>query len=105
MMKPVENIAHWVFRVAEEYPHKVAYQTYPETQRTIFPSQLTFLELKEWVCRFAAGFKKLGIAPGQCVGLLIHNELSFVVSYFALMTLGVTVLPLNTRLTADELNV
>jgi long-chain acyl-CoA synthetase len=44
-----------------------------------------------------------GVQPGDRVGLLLLNQVEFVVSFFALQALGAIVVPLNYRLTAEEL--
>lgn len=93
------NLARLVFDSAERFPDKVALLTSNHSQC------LTYAELAEKIKRLAKGFESLGVTSGTRVALLLYNEISFVLAYFALLGLGATVLPLNTRLTADELSV
>jgi O-succinylbenzoic acid--CoA ligase len=62
--------------------------------------RLTFAELDSRVDALAAS---LELAPGEPVGLLMRNGIRYVELVHALMRVGAVLVPLNTRLSADEL--
>lgn len=64
----------------------------------------TYSELNAMVAEMCASLVYLGIQRGQIVALLLPNSIEYVVLIHALLRLGVTILPLNTRLTASELD-
>lgn len=64
----------------------------------------TYGQFTDRVTLLAGAMEQLGLKAGDKVGVLLYNTLSFTVAYFALLSLGVTVIPLNTRLTAPELD-
>jgi long-chain acyl-CoA synthetase len=111
----VNNIARILFEAAEKAPHKIAILFQSPRSNDLnsvehhpaFSSELsglTYSNLLQTV-RYASGaFESLGVRPGDCVALLLYNEISFVIGYFALLNMGVTILPLNTRLTGEELS-
>ncbi len=56
---------------------------------------LTYREFDEKVTRLANGLMELGAAPGKRVGLFLPNSADFLVSYFAVMKTGGTMVPMN----------
>jgi O-succinylbenzoate-CoA ligase len=65
--------------------------------------RFTYAELNARSNRAAGVFRRLGVRPGERVGLLLMNGVEFVESFFALAKLGAVVVPLNWRLVPDEL--
>ena len=65
--------------------------------------RLTFAELNERCNRLTNAFHEDGIERGERVGLLLMNSAEFMEAYFALAKAGAVVVPLNWRLTPDEL--
>ena len=65
-------------------------------------STLNFSEYKARVDRLACGLKKRGIQKGDRVGILGKNSLEYFLVYGAAAALGAIVLPINWRLSADE---
>lgn len=63
---------------------------------------LTFAEYKKSVDRLAAGLQQAGVSKGDRVGVLGKNSLEFFLVYGAAAALGAIVLPVNWRLSADE---
>ncbi len=61
-----------------------------------------FSEIKEEVDRLACGLQKIGIEKGDRIGILGKNSLSYFLLYGAAAALGAIVLPINWRLSADE---
>ena len=62
----------------------------------------SFSEIKETVDRLACGLRKTGIEKGDRIGILGKNSISFFLLYGAAAALGAIVLPINWRLSADE---
>lgn len=63
---------------------------------------LTFLQVKEKVDCLACGLQKAGVKKGDRIGLLGKNSLQYFLLYGAAAALGAIVLPLNWRLSPDE---
>jgi long-chain acyl-CoA synthetase len=63
---------------------------------------LSFLQYKEQVDRLACGLQKSGIQRGDRIGVLGKNRLEYFILYGAAAALGAIVLPINWRLSADE---
>lgn len=64
----------------------------------------TYAELNQWVSRACAKFAQLGIQRRMTIGVLMTNNLEYVVTVHALVRLGAILVPLNTRLKPTELN-
>ena len=65
--------------------------------------RLTWKELDERVDRLATGLLSLGIRPGEHVAILAQNSHRFVEFYYACSRGGFVAVPLNWRLSDDEL--
>lgn len=63
---------------------------------------LTFLQYKEKVDCLAYGLHKAGIQKGDRIGALGKNSLEYFMLYGAAAALGAIMLPINWRLSADE---
>ncbi|NOR24229.1 MAG: AMP-binding protein [Desulforhopalus sp.] len=64
--------------------------------------QLTFAEYKIRVDLLAGGLSRAGVVKGDRIGVLGKNSLEFFLVYGAAARLGAIVLPVNWRLSADE---
>ncbi|MBI5948714.1 MAG: o-succinylbenzoate--CoA ligase [Chloroflexi bacterium] len=64
---------------------------------------VTYRELHGRALRLAGALAEMGAGPGRLVGLLAPNSLAFAETVHAAMQLGAILLPLNLRLTAEEL--
>jgi len=62
----------------------------------------SFSEIKKEVDLLACGLQKEGILKGDRIGILGKNSLSYFLLYGAAAALGAIVLPINWRLSADE---
>jgi acyl-CoA synthetase (AMP-forming)/AMP-acid ligase II len=63
---------------------------------------VTFGQFKSQVDQLAAGLKAAGIKAGDRIGVVGKNSLAFFQVYGAAAALGAIVLPINWRLSADE---
>ncbi len=64
--------------------------------------QLTFTDYKMQVDRLAGGLSRAGIEKGDRIGVVGKNSFEFFLIYGAAARLGAIVLPINWRLSADE---
>ena len=62
----------------------------------------TYGELSAGVDRAARGLMALGIQPGERVALWMVNRIEWVIAAFAVFKIGAVLLPINTRLRADD---
>ncbi len=85
----------WLTRCAQNRPQHLAVR-YGETQ-------WSFAQLDAETSRLARQLATLHIGEGSRVALLAANSLHFVTCVHALTRLGAILVPLNTRLTLDEL--
>ncbi len=63
---------------------------------------ISYRELAQDVDRLAAGLAKLGIAPGDKVGIWMSNIPEWITAYFAIARAGGVVVPMNTRYKTHE---
>jgi len=64
---------------------------------------LTFSEFKEQVDRLACGLQKQGVGKSDRIGVLAKNSLEYFLLIGASAALGAIILPINWRLSADEI--
>jgi fatty-acyl-CoA synthase len=74
----------------------------PKKEGFVGRKRYTFAEMNERVNRFAAFLRKIGIKPGERMGLLCKNNEEFITAFFAAAKIGVITIPINWRLTANE---
>lgn len=73
-----------------------AVRNYPDQIALDFLSRLyTYRELGDLVARAAKGLQKLGMKKGDRVGLFLPNTPFYVISYFAALKIGATVVNFN----------
>jgi long-chain acyl-CoA synthetase len=65
--------------------------------------RLTWRELNERVDRLANGLRDLGLAAGEPVAILAQNSHRYVELYYAAARAGMVTVPLNWRLSPDEI--
>jgi acyl-CoA synthetase (AMP-forming)/AMP-acid ligase II len=64
--------------------------------------RMTFAEVKQHVDRLAGGLQQAGIQKGDRIGVFGKNSLEYFLLYGAAAALGVILLPINWRLSAEE---
>lgn len=88
------NIGHFLSTAAERHPDQPAF---------IWGEQVTtYCQANARVNALAAGLQKLGLAPGERVGVFMWNCPQLLESFFATWKVGGCVVPLNARFMADE---
>jgi acyl-CoA synthetase (AMP-forming)/AMP-acid ligase II len=65
---------------------------------------LTYADLAREAAAVAGDLAAAGVTPGDRVGLLLPNVLDFAVAYYGALVAGAAAVPLNTRLTPQELD-
>src|SRR4030042_2001190 len=64
--------------------------------------RLTFKQLLDLVNRLAVGLRKEGIKRGDRIGILSKNNLEYLALYFAVARCGAILVPINIRLSREE---
>lgn len=83
-------------RNAATYGHKTAWEDVDGDR------SLSFSGYKQQAERLACGLQKSGVQKGDRIGVVGKNSLEFFLIYGAAAALGAIVLPINWRLSADE---
>jgi long-chain acyl-CoA synthetase len=65
------------------------------TATTFFGARLTYKQLAEQINRFAASLGRLGIGPGDRVGIMLPNCPQTVIAYYAALSIGAVVVMTN----------
>ncbi len=65
---------------------------------------LSYNEIESYSNAFARGLLERGLKRGDAIALLMTNRWEFIVSFFGCAKIGVTVLPVNTALSAPEIS-
>lgn len=89
-------LPNWLARCAENFPRHLAIRCGEVSW--------TFAELDDQATRLARQLATLGICEASRVALLATNGLAYVATVHALIHLGAILIPLNTRLTFEELH-
>lgn len=91
----VSKVPDWLGHRARNIPNQIA---------LIAPEfTLTYEQLYDAACHYAASLRKMGVDEGQPVAVLMSNAAHYVLMFHALMQLNAVVVPLNWRLTSHEL--
>src|ERR1700690_3612719 len=88
---------HSMGRAVEYYPHQPAL-TFSNGSR------VTFVQLHDRVRRLAAALTQAGFLPGDRLALLLPNGPEYIQLVYACSWLGIIVVPINTRLSAVEID-
>lgn len=67
------------------------------------PRRLTYAGLWSLICRFANALSRLGVQPGERIGVLQTNSDQYVAAYYASAAIGAVFVPLNYRAKPPEL--
>jgi long-chain acyl-CoA synthetase len=77
---------------------------FPDKTALIYGSHhISYKRLLDAVERLANSLSKLGICDGDRMGIMLPNIPQFVISYFALLKLGVWIIPINTMFKEEEI--
>lgn len=92
---PRVTLPHYLQTSAERYPEKIAIVFCENT--------FTFAQLKTYVDSMAGYLQKeLGITKGERVLLFSQNSPQFVIAYYAALSIGAVIVPVNAMCTTEE---
>ena len=80
----------------------VCYKNLPAWLEVDDRRSLTFADVKQQVDRLAGGLQQTGIQKGDRIGVFGKNSLEYFLLYGAAAALGAIILPINWRLSAEE---
>lgn len=89
------NLAHYLTMSAESYPEKTAV--------ILDEHRFTYEEVQAFVNRVANVLQDKGIRKGDKVAMMIPNTPHFPILYYAILSAGATVVPINVLLRAHEI--
>ena len=92
----VSNVYDVFENAAGQYPDRVAL--------TFQDHRITYGEMKESTDRLAMGLKSLGLRPQDRIALMLPNIPHFAISYFALLKIGIAVVPVSTFFKSEEIH-
>src|ERR1700755_312076 len=61
-------------------------------------------EIADRTDRIAGGLQRLGVKPGDCVCILMRNDIAFIEAAYAAMRLGAYAVPINWHFKPEEIN-
>src|SRR5262249_31806132 len=80
-----------------------ARRLYPDREAVIDGDlRLTYAQFFERCDRWSAALQKLGVAPGDRVAYIAPNVHGQLESFYSVLQIGATLVPINYRLTADD---
>ncbi|MGM0845778.1 MAG: class I adenylate-forming enzyme family protein [Bacillota bacterium] len=88
------NISNLLERNARKYPYQEAIISGEQ--------RVNYFELDQQVNKFSSALRLQGISAGDKVVLFMPNTLEFVISYFSVLRLGGIIVPVNAKLTGEE---
>jgi fatty-acyl-CoA synthase len=95
------TIGDFLERAALVYGDRVAAVDEPGAEGSL--GRLTYSELHDRARSMAAGLQSVGVQVGDRVAIVSPNSTRFLVSYFGVSGFGRVLVPINYRLTADEI--
>jgi fatty-acyl-CoA synthase len=95
------TVGDFLERAALVYGDRLAVVDEPGVQGSL--GRITYGELHDRARAMAVGFDKMGVGVGERVAIVSPNSARFLVSYFGVSGFGRILVPVNYRLTADEI--
>ncbi|MCO7175092.1 o-succinylbenzoate--CoA ligase [Sporolactobacillus kofuensis] len=89
------SMPQWLYQRAQLTPHRLAFETEHE--------KLSFQQLYVHVQKTASALRSAGVVSGAYIASLQGNTIRCAILTHALMMAGAVMVPLNTRLSVDEL--
>ncbi|MEU5195335.1 class I adenylate-forming enzyme family protein [Streptomyces scabiei] len=65
---------------------------------------LTWAHLRERISRVRTGLERLGVAPGDKVGIMLRNQVEFPLTWLAVIEAGAVAVPMNPKYTSREID-
>jgi fatty-acyl-CoA synthase len=95
------TIGDFLERAASIYGDREAVVDEPGATGSL--GRITYGELHDRARAMAVGFDAMGVGPGERVAIVSPNSARFLISYFGVSGFGRILVPVNYRLTADEI--
>jgi fatty-acyl-CoA synthase len=95
------TIGDFLERAATVYADRVAVTDEPEVAGSL--GRMSYGELHDRARAMAVGLDSMGIEPGERVAIVSPNSARFLISYFGVSGFGRVLVPVNYRLTSDEI--
>ena len=95
------TIGDFLERAAHVYGDRLAVTDEPDAHGSL--GELTYEELHHRARAMAVGFDSMGIGAGERVALVSPNSAKFLAAYFGVSGFGRVLVPINFRLTTDEI--
>lgn len=90
-----QNLGMLLDAAAQQTPNRTLFIV-ERTSIEVPAVHYTFAEVNERVNRTASALQKLGIVPGDRVGVMLPNDVDFPVCWLAIARLGAVIVPTNT---------
>jgi acyl-CoA synthetase (AMP-forming)/AMP-acid ligase II len=88
------------------FPLRRAAASFPETKAVIAPEaggrEASYRWLEDHSSILAASLERLGVAPGDRVGLWLKNSLEYILSFYGILKAGGVVVPISTHYRSRE---
>jgi fatty-acyl-CoA synthase len=101
-MRVALTVADFLHRGALVYGDRVAVVDEPDVAGSL--GSLTYTELEARARGMALALDKLGVDHGERVAIVSPNSARFLISYFGVSAYGRVLVPINFRLTSDEIS-
>jgi long-chain acyl-CoA synthetase len=113
----LETTRPWLTSYPADVPHSIEYpeaavgdilddvaRQFPKAHAVVFQGEvLTWSEIHELSTRFATSLRRLGVAKGDRVALLLPNVPHFVIAYYGILKLGAVVVAINPLFAPHEI--
>lgn len=86
-----------------EYFHN-SYKTYPNNNYVFDQKYWTYNEVNQYIKAMTVKIKNNGIGVNDKVILYMENSIEYIISYFSILYLGATVVPITTSSTIENIN-
>ena len=93
----------WLSARAQATPHKTAF-IFHSSKDDVDPISFLFGQLNKSVQRRVNGWRAAGIKAGDHIAVLGTNSPGFIINVFASLRAGCVLVPLNSRLTVEEMH-
>ena len=100
-MRVALTIGDFLQRAARVHPDRVALVDEPDVAGSL--GRITYAELHDRVVGMARALDELGVEPGDRVAIISPNSGRFLISFFGVSGFGRVLVPVNYRLTAEEI--
>ncbi|XP_069685502.1 uncharacterized protein [Periplaneta americana] len=95
---PNVSIPEYIWEKIDLWPDKVAYEC------AITGRRYRYAEARELCRRFAASLHRIGLQPGDCLAIIMSNNIEWPIVLFGAIEAGLVVTTINPTYTAEEMS-